>query len=82
MKWEYLAILIEHGLKNDDQNGKWLLYSDGKVIVTESISEILDKYGKEGWEVINVLPDATTSVDDLTVIYTYRVFFKRPLVKA
>lgn len=81
MKWEYFDLLVEHGLKRDKFYGKWIIRFEDTEVVTDSLSEIMDNSGSDGWEVINVVPESTTIIKDLTVVKTYRIFYKRPSTK-
>jgi len=76
-KWEYVAPYFYLDEDLQDSRGKkytdWVCdFGNGKRI--EGIIPILDSYGKQGWELVNVAIAFQTSS-----VRAYRAFFKRKL---
>ena len=76
-KWEYNTLII-YSEDIKDANGKkhedWVVrISDGTQIV--GLTKILDRYGSEGWELVNLISEEYTPND----VIGYRAVFKRKL---
>lgn len=83
-KWEYQTIKVEFEVINAYKSlfksdvRDWVVKnSDGSQIV--GFENIFNGYGKNGWELVNVVVENT--VGDLAVsAERYRLFFKRRLL--
>lgn len=62
MKWEYKVFTLEN-----------FLNSEGNL----SVEEILNKYGKEGWELTGVLEKPYTTLGNPPTLDTDSIVFKR-----
>jgi hypothetical protein len=51
-KWEYMWIYVSH------EKGKQVLVANGQRLKAQSYPEALSAVGKDGWELVSVIPPA------------------------
>ena len=78
--WAYATLLLKLELREGTEKYRdWTLqYADNTFL--EGLDNILNSYGRAGWELVSVLSEHA----DVSEAYgysatTYRAFFKRPL---
>ncbi len=49
-KWEYMWIYVTH------ENGKYVYVANGQRLEAQSNPEALNVAGKQGWELVSVIP--------------------------
>lgn len=81
-KWEYLVVYAWL----DNKQG-WMIQNQNESIPYNRLNEVLDRLGREGWEMIGVTTSVGTEKPFLiTYTFTYtsgeQYYFKRPIVKS
>jgi len=57
-KWEYLWIYV------DDSGGKIVYVANGERLSAQSYAEALNLVGKDGWELVSVIPPPVVRTGD------------------
>ena len=73
VKWEYKRI----GILYDEKTKGWV-YSEGEKETIRGYEEILNHFGSEGWEAINITPTFYNTGTNFISAGIWAVVFKRP----
>ena len=71
LKWEYMWIYVTH------EKGKQVLIANGERLEAQTYQEALNAVGKEGWELVAVIPPALLPAATQTLA---QFCLKRPIV--
>src|SRR5262245_43242200 len=66
-RWQHRSIAIRK-----DSDGKWVLYMKDNQRI-EGLAKVLDWYGEQGWELVNLGPESWEARN----VIVYRATFKR-----
>ena len=78
-KWEYRQLRATL----DGTTAKWIYKHDGAQIHSNGVTQILNEWGSEGWELVGISSHISTIHEEgrfYSLPYTdeYSYFFKRP----